>query len=657
MEAHSLSSHSVVSDASASEISALGVFMPKPPDGPKPARKDTKRRSRIASSPYLATSTKQPQQRKESVKDSSAKLGSNGTWKSFGDVVRAATTQQAVTSAFLKSLHKSKSTEGIETNRRKRRLHSSEMTLGGPAAEYSKSCEDMYDEIVELKRSLNIVTSERDIARSKLVQLEKLLVKRDKQVEDMLASGYVGNHEVTRTLAGGKKIDTTVLSSLKQKIHLLERNLREKEATINKLSANLKVSRVEEAELTAETYYYEVCRLKEILRHQNSKVEEMLSLSTAGDVMSRLAVLNAAVIKLLEQKKALQSDKKLLQEKLKHSVARIEHSETGIRAPIADQYADQQRAEMLSRIVDLELAMREKENTITSLCNEFEENKKQYEERINGLATNLDESNSQSTTVQFQLAEAEKSKQKLKNHLKQLKTDKNYYREQEKSKSQEAEEARAALHTHSTSIQQLQEQLKQTQEQLSNEEKAREHARTLQRKKPHMFASSRAQRHEAAAVIQERWKRSQSIRKQQRYDEDFNEGVSLVQSAIRAHLSQRKFLQDGVDMSQSEAATEDSDDEAVNVIQAAVRGHLTRQTHTDTLNSNPLELSDEEAQSRDEDQQISSMWRTDNILVPTHTTEIVNAEHSREDQMKNRKRINRLDMQVTSSSAQTKSKY
>jgi len=71
---------------------------------------------------------------------------------------------------------------------------------------------------------------------------------------------------------------TQVLSSLKQKIHLLERNLREKEATINKLSANLKVSRVEEAELTAETYYYEVCRLKEILKHQNNKVEDMLSL-------------------------------------------------------------------------------------------------------------------------------------------------------------------------------------------------------------------------------------------------------------------------------------------------------------------------------------------------------------------------------------------
>lgn len=59
---------------------------------------------------------------------------------------------------------------------------------------------------------------------------------------------------------------------------MLERVLREKETAINKLSANMKVSRVEEAELKAETYYYEVCRLKEILRKQNGEVEDMLSL-------------------------------------------------------------------------------------------------------------------------------------------------------------------------------------------------------------------------------------------------------------------------------------------------------------------------------------------------------------------------------------------
>ena len=56
----------------------------------------------------------------------------------------------------------------------------------------------------------------------------------------------------------------------------------------------------------------------------------------------------------------------------------------GIRGPIADQYADQQRAEMLSKIVDLELEMKEKENTISSLCKEFEEKQSQYEEKIAG---------------------------------------------------------------------------------------------------------------------------------------------------------------------------------------------------------------------------------------------------------------------------------
>ena len=51
--------------------------------------------------------------------------------------------------------------------------------------------------------------------------------------------------------------------------------------------------------------------------------------SLVGDVTSRLSTLNAAVIKLSEQKKKLQSNKKILEEKLKQYTARIEHGETG----------------------------------------------------------------------------------------------------------------------------------------------------------------------------------------------------------------------------------------------------------------------------------------------------------------------------------------
>ena len=47
--------------------------------------------------------------------------------------------------------------------------------------------------------------------------------------------------------------------------------------------------------------------------------------------------------------------------------------------------------------------------------------------------------------------------------------------------SQEVEEARTALHAQSASFEQLQSQLKEMQEQLDNEEKARDHARMLQR--------------------------------------------------------------------------------------------------------------------------------------------------------------------------------
>ena len=51
--------------------------------------------------------------------------------------------------------------------------------------------------------------------------------------------------------------------------------------------------------------------------------------SSAGDVTSRLSTLNAAIIKLSEQNKKLKSSKNCLEEKLKQTTAKIEHTETG----------------------------------------------------------------------------------------------------------------------------------------------------------------------------------------------------------------------------------------------------------------------------------------------------------------------------------------
>ena len=47
------------------------------------------------------------------------------------------------------------------------------------------------DEVVELKKSLNSVTRERDLTQARYAKLELALVKKDKEIEDLLASGHI----------------------------------------------------------------------------------------------------------------------------------------------------------------------------------------------------------------------------------------------------------------------------------------------------------------------------------------------------------------------------------------------------------------------------------------------------------------------------------
>ena len=47
------------------------------------------------------------------------------------------------------------------------------------------------DELVELKKTLNSVTRERDLTQARYAKLEQALVKKDKEIEDLLASGHI----------------------------------------------------------------------------------------------------------------------------------------------------------------------------------------------------------------------------------------------------------------------------------------------------------------------------------------------------------------------------------------------------------------------------------------------------------------------------------
>ena len=52
------------------------------------------------------------------------------------------------------------------------------------------------DETVELKKALNVTLKERDLAKAQQVKLEKEVGRKDKQIEDLLASGHISVSEV-----------------------------------------------------------------------------------------------------------------------------------------------------------------------------------------------------------------------------------------------------------------------------------------------------------------------------------------------------------------------------------------------------------------------------------------------------------------------------
>ena len=47
------------------------------------------------------------------------------------------------------------------------------------------------DELVDLKKALNLVTRERDLIKAQHTKLEQALTRKDKQIEDLLASGHI----------------------------------------------------------------------------------------------------------------------------------------------------------------------------------------------------------------------------------------------------------------------------------------------------------------------------------------------------------------------------------------------------------------------------------------------------------------------------------
>ncbi|NWH18768.1 IQCE protein, partial [Grus americana] len=199
-----------------------------------------------------------------------------------------------------------------------------------------KEKEDMYDEIIELKKTIQAQKNEGDRMKTKLRRLEEENNRKNKQIEQLLDPSRV-------TISWGDESRARVVSGLKQKIFKLEQQCKEKDNTINKFQADMKTTNLEEMRIAMETYYEEVHRLQLLL----AKSETMRK-KYGRDTQKRLKALNAAVLRLSRNIKELQDENRRLKEDLDHVLSSSPPSSK------TKNYSEWSRQRLVRRISELE---------------------------------------------------------------------------------------------------------------------------------------------------------------------------------------------------------------------------------------------------------------------------------------------------------------
>ncbi|NXF96274.1 IQCE protein, partial [Eubucco bourcierii] len=204
-----------------------------------------------------------------------------------------------------------------------------------------KEKEDMYDEIIELKKTIQAQKSEGDRMKTKLRRLEEENSRKDKQIERLLDPSR--GSELARALSE-KSNNGWVILGLKQKILKLEQQCKEKDNTINKFESDLKTTNLEEMRTAMEAYSEEVHRLQLLL----TKSEAIRKNTEDRDTQKRLKALNASVLRLSRNIKELQTENQRLKEDLDRVLSSSSPSSK------TKNYSEWSRQRLVRRLSELE---------------------------------------------------------------------------------------------------------------------------------------------------------------------------------------------------------------------------------------------------------------------------------------------------------------
>ncbi|XP_034544369.1 IQ domain-containing protein E isoform X2 [Notolabrus celidotus] len=168
--------------------------------------------------------------------------------------------------------------------------------------------EDMYDEIIRLKKTIHAQKSDNQQLKAKLRRSEEDNTKREKQIEELLDP--TKGSEYTRSFVDKRKEGSVVVNGLKQRILKLEQQCREKENALSKLQSELRTTNLEELKITVETYFEEIKRLRVLLEAaEKSRAESKCS-------QRQQRVFSTRVHRLSEDLNQLQQENSVLKEEL-----------------------------------------------------------------------------------------------------------------------------------------------------------------------------------------------------------------------------------------------------------------------------------------------------------------------------------------------------
>uniref|UniRef100_A0A8I3MR09 IQ motif containing E n=1 Tax=Canis lupus familiaris TaxID=9615 RepID=A0A8I3MR09_CANLF len=464
--------------------------------------------------------------------------------------------------------------------------------------------EDMYDEIIELKKSLHMQKSDMDLMRTKLRRLEEENSRKDRQIEQLLDS-------------------SRVINGLKQRILKLEQQCKEKDNTINKLQTDMKTTNLEEMRIAMETYYEEIHRLQTLLASSETvgkkpPGEKKMGLRRQKKVSSALLSLSRSVQELTEENQSLKED---LDRVLSNSPT----------VSTMKGYMEWSKPRLLRRITELE-------KKISSM----ESPKLHASEVVKANA--VVHSASSSTVSRQPRGDQHEDNEHLRGTVRSLKGERNALQMQLQEKDLEMKQL---LQTNADLQKELEDMKGGEEERRGREEALREEIQTLVKKcqeleeirraerdnpvemspetpeepRPSLPTSrlsqqdhepdpseegfswppstcSEGQRDTAARILQARWKRYC----QQKKEAVLAEAATVLQSAFRGHLARVKLLSSQACTSESpgppsppgqqdplpprvpsraiQAQDDPGEEEAITTIQSVLRAHLARVRHS-----------------------------------------------------------------------------